>query len=317
MNILPNLAGAVRLKLQLDGGRIGYAVLEVARPTATETLRGRAADEAARQLPLLYSICSQAQGTAARLAVAAARGRAQPPYADRDVLAEGRREHLWRLLLDWPAALGLPRSEALLAEGLRCLRHGRYEAWRDAALRAPLARLDAALDELGDARLPTRLLPFMTAMQTLERWPRLDAGFAAAPLFDGAPAETGALARRAALAGQATLAARVRARIADLYETVGLGQASAVPVAPGAGRAVVETARGLLMHEVTLDGDRVVDYVIVAPTEWNFHAQGVLVAGLADLAAPTTAVLRAAVERCVLALDPCVACEILTAVRTD
>ncbi len=80
--------------------------------------------------------------------------------------------------------------------------------------------------------------------------------------------------------------------------------------------AVVETARGLLMHEVALDGDRVDDYVIVAPTEWNFHAQGVLGAGLAELAAPTPTALRATVERCVLALDPCVACEILTEVRS-
>lgn len=315
MNVLPNFAGVVRLTLQLHGNRVDDVMLEVARPTAAETMRGRAADEAARLLPLLYSICSEAQGTAARLAVAAARGEAQPPCVDRDVLAEGRREHLWRLLLDWPAVLGLPRSEALLADGLRHLHDGRYEAWRDDALRAQLARLDAALGELDELRLPTRLLPFMTAAQTLECWPRLDADFAAAPLFDGAPAETGALARHETLAREATLAARVRARIADLDEGAGLGRVSAAPVAPGIGRAVVETARGLLMHEVTLDGDRVVDYVIVAPTEWNFHAQGALGAGLAVLAAPTPAALRAAIERCVLALDPCVACEILTGIQ--
>lgn len=43
---------------------------------------------------------------------------------------------------------------------------------------------------------------------------------------------------------------------------------------PGVGRALVETARGLLLHEITLDGDRIADYVIVAPTEWNFHPRG-------------------------------------------
>jgi hypothetical protein len=36
----------------------------------------------------------------------------------------------------------------------------------------------------------------------------------------------------------------------------------------------VETARGLLMHEIALDGERIADYFIVAPTEWNFHPQG-------------------------------------------
>ena len=42
------------------------------------------------------------------------------------------------------------------------------------------------------------------------------------------------------------------------------------------GRALVETARGLLMHEIVLDGDTVAEYFIVAPTEWNFHPQGPL-----------------------------------------
>jgi hypothetical protein len=312
MNTLPNFAGVVRLKLRLRGSRVDAVALGVARPNAGETMRGRAADEAARLLPLLYSICSEAQGTAARLAVAAARGAAQAPYVDRQVLAEGRREHLWRLLLDWPRALGLPRSEALLADGLRHLHDCGYERWRDGVLPAPLARFDAVLGELAGTRLPTRWLPPMTAAQTLAQWPRLDAGFAAAPLFDGAPAETGALARHEAPAGAATLAARVRARIADLFAAdAGLGRSSAVPVAPGVGRAVVETARGLLMHEVAIDGDRVADYTIVAPTEWNFHAEGVLKAGLPDLAAPTAAALRGKIERCVLALDPCVACEIV------
>jgi hypothetical protein len=47
-------------------------------------------------------------------------------------------------------------------------------------------------------------------------------------------------------------------------------------LAPGVGRALVETARGLLMHEIVLDGERIADYFIVAPTEWNFHPQGPL-----------------------------------------
>ena len=38
----------------------------------------------------------------------------------------------------------------------------------------------------------------------------------------------------------------------------------------------METARGLLMHEIALDGERIADYCIVAPTEWNFHPQGPL-----------------------------------------
>ncbi|MEZ5703328.1 MAG: hypothetical protein R3E42_17330 [Burkholderiaceae bacterium] len=45
---------------------------------------------------------------------------------------------------------------------------------------------------------------------------------------------------------------------------------------PGVGLAWVEMARGLLVHQVTLDagGDSVGRCRVVAPTEWNFHPLG-------------------------------------------
>jgi len=305
-----NFAGRVEIVLRQRDGRVADANLRVMRPTAADAMVGRSADEAQRLLPLLYSICGVAQGAAVRLAIAAARGEPAAPAVDADVLAEARREHLWRLLLDWPALLGLPREEALLVEAVRHLKRGGFEAWRDAALRAPLARLGAALDACAEAPVPTRLLPVMSAAQSLAVWPRLDAGFAAAPHFEGRAAETGALARRAPAVGAASSAERVRARIAEVFEDSSLGCASAATVAPGVGRAVVETARGTLMHEVALDGGCVVACVVVAPTEWNFHPGGGLAAMLAGLAPAAAADLRAAAERAVLAFDPCVRCDI-------
>ena len=82
--------------------------------------------------------------------------------------------------------------------------------------------------------------------------------------------------------------------------------ASAMPVAPGVGRALVETARGLLMHEVVLEGDRVADYRIVAPTEWNFHPQGPLSGWLIGRPCSDEADLRGFAAQAVAALDPCV-----------
>jgi Ni,Fe-hydrogenase I large subunit len=61
------------------------------------------------------------------------------------------------------------------------------------------------------------------------------------------------------------------------------------------------------MHEITLDGDVVADYVIVAPTEWNFHPAGPLSAWLSGLPA---AAARELASRAVLALDPCVPWEL-------
>lgn len=311
MNSPQNFAGRVEIALRQQDGRVVDVDLRVARPTAADAMRGRTADEARRLLPLLYSICGAAQGAAARLAVAAARGEVAAAAVDAEVLAEAQREHLWRLLLDWPALLGLPREEALLAEALRRLKDGSFERWREGALRAALAGVDATLDAFGAEAMPARLLPVLTATQTRAAWPRLDAGFAAAPQWQGLPAETGALARQGG--GETSLSARVRARIAEVFAPSGLGRADAVCVAPGVGRAVVETARGMLMHEVALDGDRVVAYAIVAPTEWNFHPDGGLAAMLAGLAPASAADLRAAAERAVLALDPCVRCEIAVA----
>ena len=73
------------------------------------------------------------------------------------------------------------------------------------------------------------------------------------------------------------------------------------------GIAAVQTARGLLLHAVRLEDERVADYRIVAPTDWNFHPDGALARGLLGLEVEdaTTLVQRAGLA--VLALDPCVA----------
>ncbi|OHC63058.1 MAG: hypothetical protein A2045_09225 [Rhodocyclales bacterium GWA2_65_20] len=313
MSTPPFDAGAVHLRLRWEGGCARDVNLRLERPAAAAAMRGRPAEQAVRMLPLLYSICGAAQGVAASLALRAARGEAQAPAIAAAVLAEARREHLWRLLLDWPRLLALPQQQALLIEGRRRLQEGGFDGWMEEALREPFARIEQALGEQAEPP-PVRdaqWLPSLTAAETLVLWPRLDAGFAAAPTYLGKPAETGALARHPdLLAGAAPLLARVEARMADLAAADGLGCTSAAPVAPGVGRAAVETARGLLLHEITLDGDSVADYVIVAPTEWNFHAQGILAAWLQGAVATTPGELKALAARAVLALDPCVRCEI-------
>ena len=142
------------------------------------------------------------------------------------------------------------------------------------------------------------------------------AGFSRLPHWQGAAAETGALARRAVDAGPPA-AMRWKARFAELDDWargragVGAGgTASAVPVAPGIGRALVETARGLLMHEIALDGERIASYVIVAPTEWNFHPRGTLTAWLAGCDATDREALQRQVALAVATLDPCVRWEL-------
>ena len=147
-----------------------------------------------------------------------------------------------------------------------------------------------------------------------------DADFERLPTFDGQPAETGAIAR---LAGQPLVAAlsevfgrstlvRFAARLSELAR-IACGNPPAVPLAGsvplGAGRGLgwVETARGLLMHQIDLDGEKVRRYRIVAPTEWNFHPRGALAAATLGVHEASTADLTRRTEWLLQSLDPCVA----------
>lgn len=70
---------------------------------------------------------------------------------------------------------------------------------------------------------------------------------------------------------------------------------------PNEGLAWIETARGLLVHWVRLDGARVADCQVLSPTDWNFHPRGGLAQALAATHSAETA------EWLVAAFDPCVA----------
>lgn len=104
------------------------------------------------------------------------------------------------------------------------------------------------------------------------------------------------------------LGERLAARVAELLDYLegrpqALGTVSAQPLAARAGRAGVMTARGELVHELALDGERVARYSIVAPTDIHFAADSPLAGWLAGL--PADQAERAA-GRAIMALDPCV-----------
>jgi len=74
----------------------------------------------------------------------------------------------------------------------------------------------------------------------------------------------------------------------------------------GIGLAQVHAARGLLIHRLDLHQGRVCDYCIVAPTDWNFHPQGVVVQGLKQLQTENSNDLQRQAELLINAVDPCV-----------
>ncbi len=156
-----------------------------------------------------------------------------------------------------------------------------------------------------------------------------DAAFAGTPTWAGAPVETGALARMgndplvATVQGSFgnAVATRIVARLAELaallQELVGSEarpeappRIQGIPLGDGEGLAAVETARGLLLHRARVRDESVVDYQIVAPTEWNFHPDGALVRGLEGVEVGDARRLLRAAQLVVHALDPCVASRI-------
>lgn len=146
--------------------------------------------------------------------------------------------------------------------------------------------------------------------------------FIAAPTWQGNPREVGAMARLVRhpvlVAARAQYGRGVLTRLlARLLELQGLPEqlweclsatSRVVDVcqpAPGVGLASVETARGLLVHRAVVAEEHIVDYRILAPTEWNFHPQGAI-QGLMGLRAESVEQLRQRVRMVVTALDPCV-----------
>ncbi|MEF8701419.1 MAG: nickel-dependent hydrogenase large subunit [Candidatus Accumulibacter sp. UW20] len=313
-------AGSVQIRLQGDGAKVISVQVVSQRPQVARVLKGRPADAAAALVPRLFSLCARAQGTAARLAVAAARGEESAPGLDPDVVREVMREHLWRWLIELPLLFGRLALREQFSIALRALDSSPGEALRGLLAAPEIICLVESIRTLEQPPLrATALLRIDSAQASLDDWPLLSEAFCRTPTWRGKAAETGALARcpnnRAAVGG--AFAARWLARLAELEtwaadtQQIGTGgTASAVPVAPGIGRAVVETARGLLMHEVVLEDDRVADYRIVAPTEWNFHPQGPLSGWLIGRPCADQAELLGFAAQAVAALDPCVRWEL-------
>lgn len=73
-----------------------------------------------------------------------------------------------------------------------------------------------------------------------------------------------------------------------------------------AGVATVEAARGRLIHRAKITGNEITDYQILAPTEWNFHPQGLIKQSLENLIAKDDDELEKLAKLLINTIDPCV-----------
>lgn len=219
------------------------------------------------------------------------------------------------------AAFGMPAAQWLELTSWPAIAH-----WAAAGRTASARYIDQLHAAPAGARaappVPGLPVPAPGWLTEVARAAAADPEFAHLPTWRGAPAQTGAWSRLHddALLGHARPApasrelARQVARLRELAlllagrTTPALG---VLALGPGSALAWVDTARGLLLHHVQLQGDALRLYRIVAPTEWNFHPRGALAQAL--VGAPVAGA-GAALERAthvVRTLDPCVACQVL------
>ena len=157
-------------------------------------------------------------------------------------------------------------------------------------------------------------LPSMEAGVLAERF--ADPDFVAQPDWRGRVCETTALTRtgvqgrglQARMVALVTELAAIPQRLRDLLDGKGEGPTAERAEAWGIGQ--VEAARGRLVHGIQLTEGNIGAYRILAPTEWNFHPEGVAAGSLRGMVYDDEPTLVEKARQLICAIDPCVAFEI-------
>ncbi len=256
---------------------------------------GRPAAEAAAMMPRLFNLCRAAQSAAAHLAL----GLPAPEAADR-LGAEVLRDHLLKLCLSWPQALGLaPRPFPPPAETARALfgPAGRFPA-TPAAFDRWLAGPDGCAPLLAAVRTAfapgeaTAALPDTTPASALTRGAQENSTalrHPGHPVLDGLAASHG----RGPLW-------RAAARLLDAEAC--LAGALPAPARLPDGTALTPAARGQYAVRAQAENGRVTAFHRVTPTDHLFAPGGMLARSFATLPAAKAALAPLVLD----ILDPCV-----------
>ena len=241
------------------------------------------------------------------------------------------RTWLQEQLLQMPATPWLRAWQACGADWLLDWSH-RHRGWLGALVRTARAADSAApLSPASALRVPAGASDARALSVAMTE----QAGFCLQPHWHGGSAHTGSWTRLndpsadLPLTPWALLGSRI-AELVRLCQPDAPGQSGADWLCFGSlatgerqGMAWVEMARGLLVHQVAIDapvGDapaRVAACRVLAPTEWNFHPQGVVAQRIAalDKGQPAEDTERR-VRLLMAAFDPCVPFEVTHSLRT-
>lgn len=288
-------------------------------PDLSSLLQNKTPEEAFTWISRLFTLCGQAQTLAARMAL----GMCDAPEEEQlaPVREEAIRETLRRLLTDWMPSLAFPSPAWDL------LRQG------DAAALEELTRtwvFGESCAEWLSGGMPHWMTWFRRSRLPLATWMRLlrtrdaprlpllagftpevlaQCRFSPYPEWRGRACEVSALAICGTRIDDYDLspsAARLLARLVRLSDWLtGVNKLHADCFVKKETRtAVVETARGWLLHQVTFTPEgNIARYDIVPPTAWHAHPRGIIYSELSSLPSHEPEARR----RQLLLIDPCVA----------
>lgn len=293
-------AGLLAVRAERVGTQFEHISVRLQRPPVAQLFVGQVPEAVVKTIPYLYTLCAHAQRAAAQAALAAAMGEARRPVDDVELWVELLHENFWRLLLDWPTALGLPPAQSAFA-AWRAARQGNECLAETQKLIAVSARPMAAaclmrLDETAPSpevpgEMPLPAVPALGPEPWLAYW-------------QGLSPQPPALVRP--VSPQATFRSRL-AEVEHAAEALASGAPYPVVAAGDAGWGVAQTitARGILTHAVHVEDGRVVSYRVVAPTDIHFADAAALTELLAGRRVDSVESGRQLLEQAVLALDPC------------
>lgn len=286
--------GLLTVRANLHDGAVDELSVELRRPAVSQLFIGQVPEAVVKTMPYLYTLCAHAQRAAAQAALAAAAGDERRPLDNVALWVELLHENLWRLLLDWPAALGLLPAKAA------------FIAWRGERLGDNcVAETEKLLSgALGEAVEKCREKLVDRSNQTIEAMP--DISLAPADwlaYWQGGAQPLAQPPSSIVAAFESRLAATIAAARA-------LAAGAAYPVAAAAdanGRGVGQTltARGVLTHAAHLVDGKVSHYRVWAPTDIFFADAAALSALLAGRHFSSLIEARLGLEQAILALDPC------------
>jgi uptake hydrogenase large subunit len=286
--------GLLTVRARFAGQAVDQLAVQLVRPPVTKLFIGQNPEAVVKTVPYLYTLCAHAQRAAAQAALAVAADEVRRPVDDGELWIEFLHENLWRLLLDWPQALGLsPAKEAFAA--WRAARQGPDRVSETQALLAGALHEMAGhcLERLGGVDVETVHggLPELQPEPWLAYW-------------QGCNSEVPPTRR------PSSLAAAYRARLSEVRQAAaGLAGNQPYPIAAaggdGWGVGQTQTARGVLTHAVHVEDGQVMNYRVWAPTDCHFADVGALAGLLAGRHFADAGTARRGLDQAVLALDPC------------